>query len=86
MFDLFDGGAQSKTLIRRLNAIERKLDLVMKHLGITDHGPGTTLPQDVAALADQGQTISAIKAYRERTGAGLAEAKDLIETYIRSRK
>ena len=34
---------------------------------------------DVVALAQGGNKIEAIRLYRERTGAGLAEAKDAIE-------
>jgi ribosomal protein L7/L12 len=30
------------------------------------------------------QKIQAIKAYRDETGAGLAEAKDAVETFINS--
>jgi ribosomal protein L7/L12 len=34
---------------------------------------------DLALLVQQGQKIPAIKLYRERTGAGLKEAKDAVE-------
>lgn len=33
-------------------------------------------------LADAGQEIRAIKAYRERTGAGLIEARDAVRAYL----
>jgi ribosomal protein L7/L12 len=32
--------------------------------------------------ADPGRKIEAIKVYREETGAGLAEAKEAIESFI----
>jgi ribosomal protein L7/L12 len=41
------------------------------------------LHPDVAALADAGKTIDAIKLHRSITGAGLGEAKDAIEAYER---
>lgn len=34
---------------------------------------------DIALLLQQGRKIEAIKLYRERTGVGLAEAKDAVE-------
>lgn len=60
----------------RLARIERKLDRIMSHLGIADdadaHDP-------VRELLLQGRKIDAIKAYRERTGAGLKDAKDAVD-------
>lgn len=41
--------------------------------------PAEGLPQDVLALIDADRTIDAIKAYREATGAGLADAKRAVE-------
>jgi ribosomal protein L7/L12 len=38
-----------------------------------------TFEQELAGLLDQGQKIEAIKLYRERTGAGLKEAKDAVD-------
>lgn len=70
--------SQSPTVAaRRLAEIERKLDLIMAHLGIE-------LPpdehEDVRALAVSGQKIEAIKRYRDKTGAGLAEAKEYVDS------
>jgi hypothetical protein len=60
----------------RLRRIERKLDLILDHLGLK-------LDQDdfdeVRQLMLDGQKIPAIKLYREITGAGLKEAKDAVE-------
>jgi ribosomal protein L7/L12 len=41
--------------------------------------PSPDLEQQVRALLDQGQKIDAVKLYKERTGAGLAEAKQAVE-------
>jgi hypothetical protein len=43
--------------------------------------PSSILPPDVRAALDRGQKIEAIKLMRERTGLGLKEAKDAVETY-----
>ncbi|SNY53792.1 ribosomal protein L7/L12 [Paractinoplanes atraurantiacus] len=63
-------------------AIERKLDLVMRHLGIED--PAADSP-DVLGPLMQGQKIQAIKVYREQTGASLAEAKAAVEQIARNK-
>jgi ribosomal protein L7/L12 len=75
------GQARGITAVR-LAAIERKLDLIMKHHGIVE--PRIEEP-DVVQHLMQGQKIQAIKVYRERTGVGLAEAKDAVEKIARER-
>ena len=64
----------------RLARIERKLDRIISHLGI-EMDDGTRDP--VRELILQGRKIDAIKAYRERTGAGLKDAKDVVEAMER---
>ncbi|WP_351224794.1 ribosomal protein L7/L12 [Streptomyces sp. NPDC002133] len=63
-------------LDRRIGAIERKVDLVLDHLGIRE-----TVPEldRVAGLVREGRKIEAIKVYRQLTGAGLKEAKEAVE-------
>src|SRR6516164_9132914 len=57
----------------RLGRVERKLNLLLRHAGI-EPGLGPLLSERVQALArDSARKIAAIKAYREETGAGLAE-------------
>jgi ribosomal protein L7/L12 len=61
---------------RRLARMERKLDAIAEGLGVTVTEPGLV---EVAALLREGKKIQAIKAYRERTGADLKEARDAVE-------
>jgi ribosomal protein L7/L12 len=63
---------------RRLAAVERKLDLVMAHLGIHEPEPDAVLRELRA-----GRKIQAIKIYREVTGAGLRDAKEAVEALAR---
>jgi hypothetical protein len=65
----------------RLRRLEHKLDLILKHLGIeyVEPEPGDDLPEQVRALADNGNKIGAIKIL---TGAGLVEAKQAVEAYL----
>ncbi|MFH8347194.1 ribosomal protein L7/L12 [Streptomyces sp. NPDC018045] len=69
--------ARHKTLERRLRRMDRKLDLIMEHLGIEETGPEGMAEIDALLLKDK--KILAIKRYRELTGAGLAEAKEAVE-------
>ena len=68
----------------RLARVEQKLDLLLTHAGL-DYTPAPKAAWQ--ALADEGpaRKIAAIKAYREETGAGLAEAKRAVEEYIEGR-
>jgi ribosomal protein L7/L12 len=61
---------------RQLAAVERKLDAVMEHLGVTL--PEPEFPAVVEQL-DKNNKIAAIKEYRKATGAGLKEAKNAVE-------
>ena len=56
---------------------ERKVDLILKHLGID---PNQGVDQKIMELMKAGQKIEAIKLYREQTGVELKEAKDYVES------
>ncbi len=78
----FDGDIQD-----RLNRLEQKVDFLLKELGLTQkaeaslpvNNPGNSLMAEIAALLRQNRKIEAIKVYREQTGVGLKEAKDVID-------
>ncbi len=61
---------------RRLARVERKLDAIADRLGVSTDEPELA---EVSALLRQGKKIQAIKAYRDRTGADLKEARDAVE-------
>ncbi|MEV5719152.1 hypothetical protein AB0L41_35140 [Amycolatopsis mediterranei] len=61
---------------RRLARVERKLDVIADRLGVSTEEPELA---EVTALLRQGKKIQAIKAYRDRTGADLKEARDAVE-------
>ncbi len=69
----------------RLARLEQKLDLLLTHAGVDYTPPAKAAWQ---ALADEGpaRKIAAITAYREETGAGLADAKRAVEDYIEGRR
>ena len=68
----------------RLARLERKLDALLHHLQIEVPEPdrSAVLP-DVLEHLRHGRKIHAVKAYRERTGASLADAKAAVESLAR---
>ena len=73
--------------LQRLRTLETQVAYLYRHLGIDPAdavpAPSGGVDADVAQLINSGRKINAIKLYRDRTGAGLAEAKDAIEAYER---
>ncbi|MFE4053794.1 hypothetical protein [Streptomyces sp. YIM B13518] len=61
---------------RRAARVERKLDAVIRHLGIHEEVPGR---DEILALVRRGKRVQAIKLYRETTGADLVEAKQAVD-------
>ena len=64
---------------RRISHIEYKLKIIARHLGIDD----TSEPDPILRELWKGNKINAIKLYREQTGVGLKEAKDVIDALER---
>ena len=74
-----------RSTVARIGRIERKINLLLQHHNL-DPLQGRPLSDRVKQLADDpAKKIQAIKAYREETGASLAEAKEVVETYIDSK-
>jgi|SRR5208283_4830091 len=91
--DYRDGMEERFALInRRLAMLEQQVRLLSERVEVpcptfaSDVGttaPGQLdrgVPAEVVALARAGNAIAAIKLYRELTGAGLREAKDIVES------
>lgn len=68
----------------RLRRVERKLDAILNHLGVEVDARGG-LSSQAREYADGNQKIAAIRQHREDTGAGLAEAKAVVEEYLSQR-
>lgn len=62
----------------RLSRVEAKLDLLLRHAGVS-YDPQTNAPAGILEALQRGDKIGAIKLYREATGAGLDEAKEAVE-------
>ncbi|WP_433522936.1 hypothetical protein ACQPZ2_38780 [Nocardia pseudovaccinii] len=65
-------------LERRIDNLERKLDMIIKHLGLPSPDPATPY-DEIDELIRQGKKIHAIKLYRDLTGRSLRDAKDAVE-------
>jgi ribosomal protein L7/L12 len=68
----------------RLSRMEAKIDTLLAHAGAV-YDPLRDVPPDVIEAVHQGETILAVKRYREATGAGLKEAKDFVDE-VRARR
>ncbi len=65
--------------MKRLVRLEAKVDLLMKHAGIT-YDPHANVPPGVLEALRAGQKIEAIKLYRRATGVDLKTAKEFVES------
>jgi hypothetical protein len=65
----------------RLRRVERKLDLILRKLAI-EYVEDDGFPEASRSLAAAGDKFGAIKEYRKATGAGLAEAKGAVESFM----
>lgn len=71
-------------IIIRLNRLERKVNFLLRELNLVEKEEATLPDFDpvlsaVAELARQNHKIEAIKLYRELTGVGLKEAKEVVD-------
>jgi hypothetical protein len=79
IFLLSMNGASLFTHTRRMQEVERKLNLVLTHLGIDPNARVAPSSHVVMLATDPRQRIEAIKAYREQTGASLNVAVAVID-------
>jgi ribosomal protein L7/L12 len=71
-------------IIIRLNRLERKVDFLLRELNLVEKEEATLPDFDpvltaVVELVRQNRKIEAIKLYREMTGVGLKEAKEVVD-------
>jgi ribosomal protein L7/L12 len=80
--------ARMATLERRLARLSRldaKMDALLEASGVAFDAM-RDVPVGVREALEQGETILAIKRFREATGAGLKEAKDFVDEIRRRHK
>ena len=62
----------------RLRAIEEQLAVLSEKAGVPYEAPSQSAPKEVVDLVAQGDRIGAIRKYRELTGCGMDEAKEVV--------
>jgi large subunit ribosomal protein L7/L12 len=86
----YRGGMEERLALinRRLALLEQQVRLLSERVGVpcppffsdADAAAHGGVPAEVVSLARAGNAIAAIKLYREITGAGLREAKDVVDS------
>jgi hypothetical protein len=64
--------------LARLSRLDAKVDALLEASGVSFDAM-RDVPLGVREALEQGETILAIKRFREATGAGLKEAKDFVD-------
>ena len=64
--------------LTRLSRLDAKIDALLGNAGI-HFDPLQDVPADVREALERGETILAIKRFRQATGAGLKEAKEFVD-------
>ena len=72
--------------MRRIQELERKMNLALTKLGIDPNVRIAPSSHVMSLAADPRKRIEAIKAYREQTGAGLKEAVEVVDKLAASTK
>ena len=70
--------------LNRLSRLDAKVDALLRHSGV-EFDPFQGVPADVQEALQRGETILAIKRFRQATGAGLNEAKEFVDEVRRRR-
>lgn len=65
-------------VFERLRKIEEQLAVLSEKADVPYVAPSQNAPQEVVDLVQQGDRIGAIRKYRELTGCGAEEAKEMV--------
>jgi hypothetical protein len=68
-----------KQINERLRQIEQQLGVLSEKAGVDYAAPMAEVPQEVIDLAESGDTLGAIKKYRELTGADGNAATQIVQ-------
>ncbi len=65
-------------VFERLRGIEAQLAILSEQAGVPYSAPSQEAPAEVVQLVEAGDRIGAIRKYRELTGCGMDEAKEVV--------
>jgi hypothetical protein len=71
-------GLTDAQLIARLERLERNVQALAAHTGVSLEDPAVGVDIDIVQLARSGDRIGAAKLYAERTGADFVEAQRIV--------
>jgi ribosomal protein L7/L12 len=77
-YDAEDLNRKFGQIAERMRGIEAQLALLSEKAGVPYAPPSDGAPPEVVALARSGDQMGAIKRYRELTGAGFDEARQVV--------
>ena len=72
-------GLKIDRIEHRVERLERKINRIIRHLGIESADATPQEPNAIRELLLQGRKIDAIKAYRAEYNVGLKEAKEAVD-------
>ncbi len=79
--EMSDNHQEIEKIKIRLEKLESQMAFLQRSLGITtNEAPGWKASPEIIEMVQKGDTIAAIKAFREQTGASLKDAKNFIES------
>ena len=76
--------ARPSISLQKHKLLEKKVDAMMQHIGMT-YDAYHDVPEDIHEHIRKGNTIEAIKLYRQHSGAGLRDAKEAVEEMMSRR-
>jgi hypothetical protein len=71
-------GLTDAQVIARLERLERNVQALAEHIGVSLEDPAVGIDTDVVELARSGDRMAAAKLYAERTGADFVEAQRIV--------
>jgi ribosomal protein L7/L12 len=77
-YDAEDLNRKFNQIAERMRGIEAQLAVLSDKAGVPYSPPSDGAPPEVVQLAQSGDQMGAIKRYRELTGAGFEEAREVV--------
>ncbi|HET9197711.1 MAG TPA: hypothetical protein VFN92_05575 [Solirubrobacterales bacterium] len=62
----------------RLRKIEEQVAVLSEKAGVPYEAPSKSVPAEVARLVEEGDRLGALRKYRELSGCGAEEAKEVV--------
>ena len=84
LFSLLDRADSPAASPMQVRLLEKKVEALLADLGVSTDQQRSSLPATVQHALNRGDTLRAIRLYRDQTGVNLKEAKDAVEGRVGS--